>query len=795
MKITLHSPKIYLFASLFIFLTTVTTAQEIASFSSIQNSACSGIINTDPNLTAIGICRGPGIIENAGGTYNSRLWTFIDAIDPDDYYEWTITPNAGYQLNLNTLDIRYDKSGTGPQRAIIRVDTGGGFTTIYSDNNVNQNGESIFGIDLSMFSEITNTVTFRIYAYYALNSNGTFDIEELVAGTNKGIIINGNVELIPCPVVRTWDGAAWDVLPTINEGAIIDGDYFMDATNPSFSACSLTVNAGATLTISDNYYVEIENDILVDGNINVRPRGSVVQNDDLAAVTINPGGTIEVTKSTANINNWYEYTYWSSPVASESIGNALFQAQPNRRFKFDGSRFLDNEAETNNNNTPIVGAQDDVDDNGDDWTLVNGAQVMEPGVGYAATHSPLAFILGPGSYDYIFAGPFNNGIYTVPIFRNDATLLDNNWNFIGNPYPSAISVVDFLDANAGLVNEAVTGGAIDGAIYLWSQNTPPSDITNGNEQLNFAQADYAIINRVDGLAGGDGNNPGLFIPSGQGFFVSMSNAAPATNVSGTIWTADVIFNNSMRVTNANDQFFRTASTDLNNKIWIDLTSDNGVFNQVLIGYVDGATNGFDGAAFDAPRNLSTGANSILYSIIENNDKKFAIQGRDPNSLTEDEVIPLGFYTSINVPTLYTLSIAQMEGAFFEEHPVYIKDQLLNELHLLSQSDYVFTSETGEFNDRFEIVYSASALSTDEVSILPSQLIISELNNGEVKISINKNLTITKVEILDLLGRIIYQFKGNTSTEIYDLSKLSKSTYLARVTLSNGQTLTKKAIKR
>ena len=218
-------------------------------------------------------------------------------------------------------------------------------------------------------------------------------------------------------------------------------------------------------------------------------------------------------------------------------------------------------------------------------------------------------------------------------------------------------------------------------------------------------------------------------------------------------------------------------------------------NQVLIGYVDGATNGFDGAAFDAPRNLSTGANSILYSIIERNDTKFAIQGRDPNSLTEDEVIPLGFYTSINVPTLYTLSIAQMEGAFFEEHPVYIKDQLLNELHLLSQSDYVFTSETGEFNDRFEIVYSASALSTDEVSILPSQLIISELNNGEVKISINKNLTITKVEILDLLGRIIYQFKGNTSTEIYDLSKLSKSTYLARVTLSNGQTLTKKAIKR
>ncbi|NNK40721.1 MAG: T9SS type A sorting domain-containing protein, partial [Winogradskyella sp.] len=600
---------------------------------------------------------------------------------------------------------------------------------------------------------------------------------------NKGVIINGNVELIPCPTITTWDGTSWDNgTPTLALGAILNGNYDTGIQG-NLTTCNLTVNAGVTLTISDNTYLEVDNDIIVDGTLNVASNGGVVQNSDTATVTEN--GTITVTKQTAPLNNWYEYTYWSSPVANETIGTALAQAQPTRRYSFNAQNFEDSFRETNNDNSQVPG-QDDIDDNGDDWTFVNNATVMQPGVGYAATHAEALFIGPPMSsppyqFDYVFEGPFNNGVITVPIYRNDAQIADINWNFIGNPYPSAVDVDLFINENV------ISNGLLDGAIYLWSQKTEPSETENGNEQLNFTQSDYALINGAGETAGGEGVVPNRYIPSGQGFFVSFSDALPSN-------TGNVVFNNSMRVTGNNAQFFRGSIEDTTEKIRVNLTSDNGVFNQILVSYVDGATDTFDGFYYDAPRNLSSGANSIIYSRIDNNDKKFAIQGRDPNSINDNEVIELGFYTSIDVSTIYTLSLAEYQGSFIASNAVLLKDNLLNTYHDLKQSDYNFTSTTGEFNDRFEIVFNESALSTDDLTITSAVLNITELNTGDVKFSITNNLTITKVEILDLLGRTVYQFKGDNSTEIYDLSAMSKSAYFAKVHLSNGQILTKKAIK-
>jgi hypothetical protein len=415
---------------------------------------------------------------------------------------------------------------------------------------------------------------------------------------------------------------------------------------------------------------------------------------------------------------------------------------------------------------------------------------MLPGIGYAATHNSIGFM--PAAYIYIFEGPFNNGVFYVPIFRNDAELNDNNWNFIGNPYPSAIDADLFLAENASIDQ---TVGSTSGAIFFWSHNTNADGNTNGNENLNYSQSDYAIINGTGQIAGGDGLVPTRHIPSGQGFFVSMDNASSSDLVSGTIRTTDVIFNNSMRVTGNNNQFFRTSNTSEFNKIRLDLTSDNGIFNQILVAYVDGATNDDDGMYYDATRNLASNASSLMYSLIDaTNDKKFAIQGKDTNSLTLDEVIPLGFYTSIDEATLYKISIVNLEGDFMNDNTVYIKDNIMNITHDLSLNDYTFTSETGEFNDRFEIVFQPEALSINENELSPSDLTIVELGHGDVKISVGKNKTIKTVEILDILGRTIYKLKGQNTTETYNLSQLSQAAYIARVTLSNGQTITKKAIK-
>ncbi|MBO6605538.1 choice-of-anchor D domain-containing protein [Psychroserpens sp.] len=596
-------------------------------------------------------------------------------------------------------------------------------------------------------------------------------------------------------IARTvWDGTTWsNGTPDINTVAVIDGAYDT-ATDGNFSACQLIINATYTLTIGANSFVEVENNLTVNGNIFMNTSGSFVQNNDSGIVdgaVLSDKTRISVEKQTGFLNSFQEYTYWSSPVVGETIGDGLQEALDTRRFSFNAQNFLDATQETNNDNTATPG-QDDIDDNGDDWTLVNDATVMQTGVGYASTHDPAIFF-APAQYIYVFQGAFNNGAITVPIYRNDAEMNDNNWNFIGNPYPSAVDADLFLAANASIDQ---TVGATNGAIFFWSHNTPADGNTNGNEALNYTQSDYAIINGTGQTAGGDGIFPDRFIPSGQGFFVSMTNAAASTTVSGTIETTDIVFNNSMRVTGNNAQFFRTSQINQYNKLRIDLTSDNGIFNQILIGYVDGATNEDDGMYYDAYKNLSANANALIYSLLDDSTElKYAIQGKAPSDLSIDEVIPLGFFSIIDEPTLYTISIASVEGDFMTSNTVYLRDNLLGVVHDLSNSDYVFTSDPMEDNTRFEILFQPETLSLTENEISPNELIITELTDGNVKFSIGNNLIIESVEIIDLLGRVVYNLNGNSSEEIFDLSKLSQAPYIAKVSLSNGQIITKKAIKR
>ncbi len=182
-------------------------------------------------------------------------------------------------------------------------------------------------------------------------------------------------------------------------------------------------------------------------------------------------------------------------------------------------------------------------------------------------------------------------------------------------------------------------------------------------------------------------------------------------------------------------------------------------------------------------------------MIEDNNHKFVIQSRNPSALNENEVVPIGLKTSITVPTLYKISLAQFEGSFLSNNPIYLKDKDLNTLHNLKNSNYSFTSQPGEFNNRFEIVFTPNALAIKDHQITPNDLNIRELSNGDVEFSITNTVTIAKVEILDILGRQIYRLTSSSAREVYNLSKLSKAPYIAKVTLSSGQTITKKAVKR
>ena len=467
------------------------------------------------------------------------------------------------------------------------------------------------------------------------------------------------------------------------------------------------------------------------------------------------------------------------------MSDALGFSNPAYRFSFNASNYLDADG-------------NDIDDDGNDWVLLNGTDTMTPGVGYAATHSTIGFIPGLG-YDYVFRGPFNTGTINSPIVYNAANL--NHWNLVGNPYPSAIDIDDFFTDNSNQ----------NDVVYMWSHYRPPLAANPGNQVLNFNQSDYVVIN-LTGETGngsdlnGDGSINGLdipdrFIPSGQSFFIASNNNG-----------ASVTFNNGMRMADgvSNTQFFSPnpeglgvsfssdeSSSGESNKLWINMMSDNGAYNQLMVGYVPNATDGFDGISYDAKRQMSTGNAAIIYTMIEDGlDQKFQIEGKSQSSLTTEEVIPLGFDTTIEMATLYTISNIKTEGPFFDEHKVYLKDNYLNSLHELSESDYQFTSGVGEFRDRFEIVFTGEALNTDDPDLTGSDVIIYEDRFDHFNIKLPDTEAIKAVEVIDLLGRRVLQISNlNSSEHRFDASPLSQATYIIRVTASDGEMIQKKLVKR
>ena len=725
-------------------------------------------INANLNMSTLS--RGSGINPTTlNDAFSSNDFTLngtqANALTNNDYLQFQVSTQTGYQVSLSTLDVTIRRSNTGSNAYIWRYSTDGvNFNNIGTpiSYTVNAgNGTAQAQINLSAIAALQNvqfgtTITFRLYAWGATNVGGTFAIGRL-AGND--LSIGGVVSVAPpCPTTTTWNGATWSAgVPTITTNAIINGNYNTTA-NGNITACSLTVNAGFTLNVTNNSFVQINNNVTNSGNVTVQTSGSFVQNANTGTFTLNGAGTSSVIKQTAVKQNWYYYTYWSSPVVNETVDGAFPDTDTDRRFEFNASNYLDLDG-------------NDIDDNANDWQLVSGASQLVLGKGYAATSSP--FGLYPGTDIATFDGALNTGNITTPIVYNAANL--NSWNFIGNPYPSALDFNAFYSANSSLV---------DGVAYFWSQSLPPQNSNPGNEVQNFNQNDYATwTTGSGGAAGASGFTPTQYVPSGQGFFV-VGNA-----------NGNATFTNAMRSTGNNTQFFRSTNTSQANKLWVNLTSDNGVFNQILVAYVDGATNGFDGLSYDAPRNLTADVASTLYTTIEGNPKKYVIQGKNPNSLTLDEVIPLGFNTSINVPTVYTLSIAQFEGDFMTNNPIYLKDNVLNTTHNLSTSAYNFTSQVGEFESRFEIVFQPETLSIGENDLNANSLTIIELNDDNVKFTVSNNFDIKSVAILDLLGRTLYQFEGQSNSEVFNLSNLSNTVYIAKVELSNGQVITKRAIKR
>ncbi|VXC40134.1 conserved exported hypothetical protein [Flavobacterium sp. 9AF] len=571
--------------------------------------------------------------------------------------------------------------------------------------------------------------------------------------TNKTQIWKGSVST-DWNDPNNWSPAG---VPDINTCVIISntGVNSLLSAGPNGSGKNLTIKPGGTLNIQNSNALTIKEYVLNDGNFNLANNTSLVQIDNISNSGI---GTMTMNRVTTT-SNTYDYVYYSSPVSnfpSTSIpGNPRFVWQPTV-----------NRAPTYPSNFGT-------------WVSASGNMIT--GKGYIARQG------AAGTISANFTGIFNNGDIFIPVSRSTydganytgptttpVTKDDDNLNLIGNPYPSAINAIDFLNTNTNL----------EGFVKIWTHGTGVSSSTTSPFYQNF-QSNYSINDYITYNASGSSSGPGIFggfIGAGQGFFVQMKHTTAAT-------TENVIFNNNMRnATYNNSQFYRNSNTNTNeaNRIWLDLTKQNGPSVRTLVGYISNATNDVD-RMYDAP---SVDKNYFDIYSYANTSQKLNIQGRAVPFINSD-IVHLGIY--INQVGNYTIGIGAVDGLFENTNQdIYLEDITTGIVHDLRLTPYSFTvSSTGNIDNRFILRYTPNnTLENPDFDITNDVLIQTS------DILTIKSLTyeIEGIQIFDILGKIVFNANKINSMEKEINSVLkTDSPLIVKIKLSNGATVDKKII--
>jgi hypothetical protein len=579
--------------------------------------------------------------------------------------------------------------------------------------------------------------------------------------------LNWNRNFVPGPSECVFIPAGTPNDPVVNDDLNADG-------------FSLTIETGASVNLtSDGNANNITSSLTIQDEVNVQAGGSLIIPDGASLIQVNDSAvnTGNITLSRIAQIRQSDYVYWSSPVANFDVSNvyggftptaAIYEWIPTTATGFLGMP----------GNVPIVVG---------DWSALSSG-TMDQGKGYAVkgpTNQPAT----PAPATAVFNGVPNNGLIRQPLssggysggsliynpygFDNLVVLqTDDNWNLLGNPYPSALDADAFLLANTML----------EGAVHIWTHGT---EIGNNGESFyddfvfSYDPADYITYNLMGSTTPFSGQ-----IASGQGFFVLALN----NNESG-----NATFNNSMRSA-ANTDFYRTANSNNNvsdvtgierHRIWLTLGDQNGRASDILVGYIEGATQEKD-RLFDAfTRELNT---LSLYSKI--GDERMSIQGR-ALPFNENDQVPLG--TVIPQAGQYTIAISKVDGLFLDDNQdIYLEDTYTGTIHNLKAAPYTFTeSEATDYKDRFLLRYTADALSINDFELNAVRIIAPK---GEyIKIN-SDDSPIDSVIVYDLLGRaLINTSYADTSEVIINNTNLSSGTYMVNVTLRNGSSKTQKVI--
>ncbi len=594
----------------------------------------------------------------------------------------------------------------------------------------------------------------------------------------------------------------------------------MATSSAVFSQLYVAPNTSAS---TDSYlYVNnevlfVEDDInLTENNNNPATKASIYLRGDSQLIqgtgtTPNSGtGYISVYQTVDETSN-YHYNFWHSPVGNQTIaGNGNKNAGVSRLYDIvdiTDSNLASTTTSWNGNATtsPITISTRWIykrlsspnNEQEANYVFVGGADNIEPGYGFTMKGVSNGAVTQSQTYD--FRGRPNNGDINVPINAG------NQWTLSGNPYPSAIDLVEFFNANTGnglteilfwdepknseyshyYVNKS-------GGYGVWVPGPANSGNTNPG---SYTAPTFKTYSANGGLGGNAGTGTGAVIdrrysPIGQGFVLN-TNAGAATNIvhsnSHRLYTSTLNVRSSENNTetiNGNEASTASESVEIP-QMRINVVINNEYARQLLLMFSDESTDGYD-VGLDGHHPMDSGGAESYFLIEENGElEPFVIQTLP---YSNDKQIPLGF--TLDETTLFNVKAVEIIN--FSRN-AYLWDSLNDTYKLIDDQPQTelnsFYLPAGTYNNRFFIVFkNGRQVNEDSPKATETELVRASVNffqnnpYKQMEISNPDGYTIKEATIYDMAGkRIIHKTNlGSATSFTIPTSNISDGVYLIKL---------------
>ena len=585
------------------------------------------------------------------------------------------------------------------------------------------------GQELTLSMSEDNGVTYT--AVGTVTVPASYEDFKLVADVSASLSTTGKLKL---ELTNGGSGSARVRNLIIESATVWDGASWSNTSGPTTSLFAI-IDGNYNTTTNGNFIakqVEVNTgDFVINASTNIEIV-NVLNINNISTFTIesdgvllqqnnvNNSGDISVNRESAPMIR-LDYTAWSSPVN----GQNLLAFSPNTI----ASRFYT------------------YDYTGNSWSSVDpGSTSFAPGLGYLIRVDNTWSTSVYSPYNGQFIGVPRNGTYNVSA--------GIGYNLFGNPYPSPIDADTFIADNSSLLTT--------GALYFWSHAVAQ----NGSYVAQSNYASYTLAGGVAATAGGA--QPDGIIQLGQGFFTDVNS------------TSTIQFNNAQRLGSSNGQFFKTNTIE-KHRLWLSLSDSSNNFNQMMIAYMTGATNGVD-FAIDAK--LFTNSTSTISSFL--NNEKYVIQGR---ALAFDPTDEVALSFTADVGGTYTINLDNFDGTFGTQD-IYLWDKTLNVVHDLKASSYSFSALAGTYNSRFSVIY-ASALSNNVASLNANEVLVYN-NSGQLKIE-SPVQAINAYTIYDIQGRRLATANNVNVSSVSVLNLEPKNQFLIIEIQTDKGSVTKKVL--